>query len=141
MKHIYHNYDYDYDEELSFKDFTGQDLSKREMKDIAIFGSCFSNETPNAHVFPDDMTGVTFVRCNLDNCFIPEGNETFECSQRRFKVQNDNNDWIVNDEGQPIEPINAFAFRKRNLPVPKASDIPKEKVEGFIDLLEEAKKK
>ena len=78
----------------SHKDFTGRFLGERtDMNGLTIKGSCFSQEKPDTHCFPEDMTGVTFEYCNLDNCFIPAGNTVVEGSQRRYEVQNDGNEW------------------------------------------------
>ena len=87
----------------SNKDFTNRDL--REVEDIngqTITGSCFSQERPNTHVFPFDMKGVTFINCNLDNCFIPAGNTVQGGSQRRFRAQDDGFDWLIDESGLPL---------------------------------------
>lgn len=111
----------------SNKDFTGQDLSNRtDMSGLTIENSCFSNEQPNAMVFPDDMTGVTFVDCNLDNIFVPPGNSEVRGSHRYFQVQNDGEDWIVDkDTLEPIEPMNPRIFEMHGLSV-NPKDIPGE---------------
>lgn len=108
MRINYKGTDYDVDDKYSFKDFTGWDLTNRkDMNDIVIYGSCFSNETPDAKVFPEDMSGVTFIVCNLDNCTIPDNHNTvLEGSQRRFKVQNDLRDWEINALNQPVKVLN-----------------------------------
>ena len=62
-------------------------------------------ETPDTKLFNDDMTGVTFVEGNLDNVFIPDGNTVIGASQKRFKVQEDGFDWLIDAEGKPIERI------------------------------------
>lgn len=94
-------------EKYSKKDFTGHDLSaETDMFGIEIIGSCFSQESPNRHIFPDEMSGVNFIDCNLDNCFIPEGNTIIRGSHRFFKVQEDGQDWLVDPITlEPIEPL------------------------------------
>lgn len=59
-----------YDDELSFKDFTGWDFKSRPEYDFdnkVIFGSIFSQEIPDSDIFGKVLTNATFVRCNLDN--------------------------------------------------------------------------
>lgn len=122
--------------DYSNKNFTGWDLTDREdLHDMVIEGSCFSHEKPDSIVFPEKMTGVTFIDCNLDNCFIPEGNKVVGGSQRRFEIQNDLNDWIVDENGEPEKPIDHTIFEKLDLPIPDPADIPDEPVEERIDLL------
>lgn len=95
-----------YSEKYSRKDFTGRDLSHElDMNDITIYGSCFSQEQLDRHIFPEDMSGVTFVNCNLDNCFIPEGNDVVGGSRRRFQVQEDGFDWLLDENNNPVEKI------------------------------------
>ncbi len=98
------------------KDFTGHDLTKKVIAPgTVIFGSCFSREKPDSKVFPDSMTGVTFLFCNLDNVVIPAGCTVIACSQRRFLVQNDGCDWIVDGTNKPVEPILKEAFIKLSI--------------------------
>ena len=75
----------------------------KDMTDIEIRGSCFSQEKPDTRIFPSDMVGVTFINCNLDNCIIPEGNFIIDCSQKKFKVQSDGKDWILDENYKPVE--------------------------------------
>ena len=90
----------------SNKDFTGRNLSQAtDLDGQTIINSCFSQEIPDTHVFPDGMKNVTFINCNLDNCFIPSGNIVQGGSQRRFKVQQDGFDWIVDANNNPVERI------------------------------------
>lgn len=100
-----------------------------------IYASSFYQENmPRSHVFRDDMKGVKFYNCNLDNCFIPEGNELVECSNKSVLTQNDLNDWIIDDEDNPVKPTNYSVFLKFKLPVPLPEDIPHEKVDRPINL-------
>jgi len=110
-------------EKYSFKDFTGWDLSDRtDMSGIIIEGSCFSHETPDSIVFPSIMTGTTFMACNLDNCFIPPGNTVQNnCSKRRFKIQNDLEDWICDRNNVPVEPVGKKYFLQLGLSIDPAS--------------------
>lgn len=98
---------YEVSEKYSNKDMTGWDLSDRtDMSGLVIHGFCLSNEKPDANVLPSDLRGVTFLACNLDNVVIPDGNILINCSNRRFQVQTDGDDWVVNQELEPLEPLN-----------------------------------
>lgn len=120
----------------SFKDFTGHDLTLEDIPSgTVIEGSCFSREQPDSLVFPNKMTGVTFIDCNLDNCFIPPGNAIKGGSQKRFESQNDNHDWELDLSNTPIRPVNYITFQKKNLPLPDPKDIPVQKSEAPIDLI------
>lgn len=122
-------------ETYSFKDFTGQSLAHIPVNELTgdIVGSCFSHETPGTIVFPTNMVAV-FKRCNLDNCIIPvgctiESDKGIASSQRRFKVQNDLEDWEINEADEPTEPLSKKYFESLGLSTdPK--DIPIEKREG-----------
>ncbi len=93
--------------EINNQDFTGQTLIERTDLDGAIFyHCCFSQETPDSHIFPETMTGACFAYCNLDNVFIPDGNSTGECSQKKFSIQPDSHDWLLDDAGNPVEMLN-----------------------------------
>lgn len=83
---------------LSNKDMTGWDLSLRnDLNGKIIYNSCLSNETPDAVVLPANLSGAKFVACNLDNVLIPPGNEVVDCLTRRFQVQNDGEDWFLEE--------------------------------------------
>jgi hypothetical protein len=115
------------DDTYSNQDFTGKTFTdSKDFKSIAICGSCFSKEIPDTKVFPDNMTGVTFIDCNLDNVFIPPGNTIIRGSHKRFKAQNDGEDWIVDAQGAPVEPVDKEKFIKLKISTdPK--DIPQTK--------------
>lgn len=99
-----------FSENYSLKDLTGQSFLDADdlTPGTVIRGSCFYQEgKPNCHIFPEDMTGVTFERCNLDNCFVPPGNTLADqagipCTNKQILVQNDLRDWIIEDE-KPVE--------------------------------------
>jgi hypothetical protein len=105
-------------DQYSFKDYTGCNFvtaDSKEFNDSEIVGSCFAQQNGMKDVFPPGMTGVHFRRCNLDNCIIPPGNTLEDkgweaCLNRRHKVMNDGEDWVIDDKGLPIEPLNMKSF-------------------------------
>jgi len=102
MNILYDGVNYECCDNYSGADFTGSSLSDHAgMDGKVIYGSCFSQEVPDSHIFPDDMQGVLFLNCNLDNVFVPEGNFIRGGSRRRFKVQEDGYDWYVDENNQP----------------------------------------
>lgn len=107
MEQVYNDVTYNCNETLSFKDFTNTSLEDFIIPPgTVIYGSCLSQETPDSHIFPEGMNGVTIVRCNLDNVFIPPGNTVIHpISQRRYQVQEDGTDWIIDENNNPIEPL------------------------------------
>lgn len=107
-------------EKYSYKDFTGQyltDLPASDFNNSEIIGSCFHiGNKPFSKVFPDGMTGVTFTRCSLSNCIIPLGNTIGEkCQHRWIENRNDMEQWILDDNGSPIEPLDKKRFEKLGL--------------------------
>lgn len=135
--------DNEYDEDLSFKDFTGLEFHSRPEYDFSnkvIYQSCFSQETPDSDIFKDVRRAI-FIKCNLDNVLIPAGNTVIDCWQRRFKVQNDLNDWLIDVDNKPTMPIDHKIFTKFGLPIPDPKDIPSEKVREVIDLRKVAEAK
>lgn len=130
---IYEGVEYEISEAYSFKDMTGWNLSDRkDMDGIVVYASCLSNETPDAMVLPAKLKDCTFIKCNLDNVHVPEGNVVIDCNQRRFKCQNDGEDWIIDTvEKKPVEPLNKKHFIKAGLSVdPK--DIPAQKLDVSV---------
>ena len=140
MKIVYDGQLIDCDEQFSQKDFTGR--SRVEIPNGAVvYASCFSQETLDSDIFPEGMKDVKFYNCNLDNVFIPDGNEVISCSQKRFKAQNDLNDWLVDEKGDPTKPVNYSLFEKMNLPLPNPNDIPVQLASDPIDLIKVAQEK
>ena len=93
--------------EYSCKDFTGKNLQSADFTGVTLIEkSCFSQEAPDSHIFPDDLTGVTFNYCNLDNVFVPAGNIVADCSTRRFLAHPDGTDWLVDENNTMIAPLN-----------------------------------
>lgn len=87
----------------SMKDFTGRTLVEAaDLDGQTITGSCFSQDRPDTQIFPEGMTGVTFINCNLDNCRVPAGNTAQSCSVRRI-MELGGIDWLVDEQNNPIE--------------------------------------
>lgn len=106
MKIVFEGKDYECSDEFSRKNFTHAILTERNLDGLAIYASCFMHEEPDSEVFPENMTGVTFLNCNLDNVKIPPGNTVVGGTQRRFKVQNDLRDWEIDDDNLPTRVLN-----------------------------------
>lgn len=102
----------------SFKNLSMVDLSNEPAENFnntTIKGSSFYRESKYnddgtkipKDVFPKDMKGVVFDRCNLDNVKVPNGNTILpNCSHRKIKVQSDGQDWILDESLNPVEPVN-----------------------------------
>ena len=120
-----------YNDKYSFKDYTGRTLLKAtDLNNTIVYASCFSQEIPDRHIFPDAMTGVTFVNCNLDNVYIPAGNTVIGGSQKRFKVQNDLRDWEIDINNRPVEVMGKEYWQSQGYSVdPK--DIPRIKLKDI----------
>lgn len=102
---LYDGVKVEFDDEFSFKVF--QTPNVFIPNDTIVYASSFYQENlPDSHVFPDDMTGVKFYNCNLDNVFIPLGNEVFGGTNRRILNQNDLRDWEVDESNVPVTVIN-----------------------------------
>ena len=123
-------------EKYSYKDLSEVNLSNlpsSEFNGTTIIGSCFFKEGQiNRHIFPDTMEDVKFVKCNLDNCYIPDGNYLDDNStNKQILTQNDLEDWVVDDSGQPLYPLQYQKFIELGLSTdPK--DIPLENLEMSI---------
>lgn len=126
-----------FDPELSGKIFSNSSLKSHTgfKPGVVIYASDFSWETPNSNPWPDGMTGVTFIKCHLNNLIIPPGNTVIDCSQKRFAAQNDGNDWLIDNNNNPTLPVNHKIFTKFGLPMPDPADIPVQKSTESIDLV------
>ena len=94
-----------FDDEYSFKNHAGGNLAEADLNGKTIYASTFASEQPGTQVFHPEIIGVTFIKCNLDNVVIPDGNTLIECSTKRFKAQDDGYDWIVDENNVPVERI------------------------------------
>ena len=123
-----------YDDKYSFKDFTGRLLTDaKDMEGITIYGSCFSHETPDTKVFPQNIKKITFVNCNLDNVFMVKPDWiVVGGTNKRFLVQNDLRDWEIDSTGKPLKVLNEKHWNMQGLsvdpldiPITKLKDIQK----------------
>lgn len=120
-------------DKYSHKDFTGRtllDVDPKQLNGTEIHGSCFYQEWQGENwlrreIFPNGMTGVTFVGCNLDNVLVPDGCVMLDCKNRVIRLQNDLDDWLCDEDARPTQPVNWKLHEKLGLSVdPK--DIPQE---------------
>lgn len=129
-------------EKYSYKDFTNQSflgVDHSEFDKTEIVGSNFYQESKEGediekNIFPVGMTGVTFRKCNLDNVIVPVGNtvET-DCTKKKIKKQNDLEDWILDKNDKPVEPVSKKMFERLGLSVdPK--DLPLQPLEKSVVL-------
>ena len=105
-------------EKYSYKDFTGKILTEtdpKEWNDSEVIGSCFANEKPKTEVFPKGITGVKFIKCNLDNCLVPKECEIVGGTHKWIAAQNDLEDWLLDENLNPVEPLNKARFTKLSL--------------------------
>lgn len=125
---------YDYDEELSFRDFTGWEFLSRPEYDFnnkVVYATCFSQENPDSIVFPENLSGTIFLNCNLDNVSIPVGCEVIMFnggSQKTFQVQNDLRDWELDDKGDPVKVLNEKYWIQKGITV-DPEHIPDQKIQ------------
>ena len=112
--------------------YMGQDYAGRGIADIEdganVYMSCFCHEEPDTAIFREDMTGVTFYNCNLDNVVIPKGNTVIGGTQNRFKRQNDAENWIVDENNEVVEPFEKKRFIMEGRSIDPVS-IPDEKLD------------
>ena len=99
----------------SHKDFTHKiltDTKPEDWNDTEVVNSCFYNEKPRTEVFPEGIKGVKFVRCNLDNIVIPKECTVEGGTNKLIQTQKDGEDWILDKDLNPVEPLNKAAFIK-----------------------------
>ena len=111
-------------EKYSRKDMSGRTFKEtpvKEFNNTRIVRAAFGiQETPDADVFPDGMTGVIFEGCNLDNCYVPEGNTIIGGTHKNVMTQNDGEDWIMEKipaEELPPAPPTGYELRHLYRPV------------------------
>jgi hypothetical protein len=107
-------------EKYSHKNFTDQILTHTdpsEWDDTDVIGTCFYNQKPLTEVFPSEIKNVKFIGCNLDNIIIPDGCTIEGGCHRLIQVQNDGEDWLIDKDLNPIEPLNKTQFEKLGLSI------------------------
>lgn len=119
-----------YNDDVSFQLYQQKlDLPSELFNGKVVYASSFYHETPKTRPFIGKLKDVTFVKCNLDNVLFDVQDKVtlIQCSCKNFSVQNDNEDWILDSELKPIEPINKkmLELQGKNTDPMK---IPKEKV-------------
>ena len=107
-------------QKYSYKDFRDMnflDIDAVEFSDTIIVGTCFSqtlwykNKPRRVKIFPDDITGVIFKECNLDNVYIPPGNTVDGGTNKFFKTMEDGQFWILDENNRkPIAPLDPAIF-------------------------------
>lgn len=93
--------------DYSYKSFKASDLTTEAAVDFnnsEIIGASFYQRTPYSDVFPSNITGVTFIKCNLDNCNIPAGATVSGGTNKHILKQNDCEYWVVDTNLDPVEP-------------------------------------
>jgi hypothetical protein len=108
-------------EKYSHKDFTGKlliDHDPSEFNDTEIRGSCFAQEVPFGkqmefvQVFPKEMTGVTFVGCNLDNVLVPADCKIVDGTHKLLEICKESVEgkdvyttWVMSAEKIPMSKV------------------------------------
>lgn len=86
-------------EKYSNKIFNGKSfVDSDDMSNIEINNSSFASESFNVTIFPSNMTGTTFVDCNLDNVFVPSGNTIQGGTRVFYKTLDDGFEWNCDPE-------------------------------------------
>lgn len=114
---------------LSFKDRPASDFNNTCIKGSSFYQEWVEGDTEIIKdIFPDGMTGVEFVRCNMDNIEVKIGNTVDATSSRnKIKVQNDLEDWKLDSSLKALEPMDKDRFIEEGKSIdPK--DIPSEKI-------------
>ena len=104
-------------EKYSYGDFALEPLFRMPAAEFdgEIIGSCFQQDELDTFVFPDDAR-ATFLRCNLNNCEIPVGCTVGTGSVNyQHAKQNDNEQWVLDEDGKPTTPLNLKVFERYGL--------------------------
>lgn len=131
----------EFDEEWSGRNFAQRILRDAKLDGKTVYASSFMQEKPDTQVFPDNMIGVTFVNCNLDNCVIPPGNTVIGGSRKRWRVQNDLRDWELDANNQPVKVLSekywirvGYSVNPADIPTRKLASVEEVKRAAIIDV-------
>ena len=102
----------------SYQDYNHQSFVEDDTKDwdnSEVIGTCFHQDDPDTVIFPAGMTGVTFSKCNLDNCRVPAGNTVItegvdRCCHRWIATMTDGGQWVLDSKMAPIEPTSPKSY-------------------------------
>ena len=111
-------------QKYSYKDHTHQSFTKTDPKDwndSEVVGTCFHQTVPKTAIFPAGITGVKFVKCNLDNVVIPKDCTVEGGCNRLIAVQKDGCDWLLDTNLNPVEPLNKAEYVKLGLSIDPAA--------------------
>lgn len=105
MNLVYEGQEYETDDLLSGRDFTGWEFLSRpeyDFKGKVIYATCFAQESPDSPIFDPSLKGVTFLRCNLTNVLVPPDCTVIDCVTTRVETKNDGRVWEVNEQNEPV---------------------------------------
>ena len=96
---------------VSLKHLDASEFSNTKIKNTCFYQELKEGETDLKDIFPDGVTGLSFMCCNLDNVLIPK-DTILEASQNRLIVkQLDEDDWVLDKTTKAvIEPANRKLF-------------------------------
>jgi len=135
-------------EEIEQSENYSREFSNKEIRvgkvnipnDVIVSRADFRRELPGGqdyepeHIFREDMAGVTFICSYLDNVFVPSGNTIVTevngagCgSYKMYHRENDLENWIVDEDGNPIEPLEKEMFIRKEISI-DPDDIPSERL-------------
>jgi hypothetical protein len=123
----------------TFKRQSFRDIDPIEFNNSEIIGACFHQDVPFTDVFPPNIEGVVFTKCNLDNCNIPPGATVNGGTNKHFKVMNDQEYWLVDKDLKPIEPRDKERFIECGLSI-EPKDIPAEPLIEAITVTHDPKR-
>ena len=105
------------------------EVPPEELNGTTIQGSCFACQEPNTKMFMDGVKDIEFDGCNCDNTILPPGSTLINGStNRQIKTQNDGEDWVLDKDLKPVEPLHRARFERYGLSCDPKS-IPEKKVD------------
>lgn len=118
---------------VSFKDRPASEFNNTTIRGTMFYQAWREGEEVVKDIFPDGMKGVVFERCNLDNVYIPDGNILRDDpphfnTHLKIQMQNDREDWILDDDLKPVKPMDKEQRLKAGIISIDPKNIPKKKI-------------